>query len=344
MAKSFFIVLGNGFTIDFINAIHKNQEVDVRNLFSHGDCVPWPADNEPGFLSHKRCTHLWQLGARPNMGSEEAMALIEDIITCANMASNSKSVSRYLSSSYIQAYQELTAYLKYLFVYYNKKISDADIEGLVDWGWYRLFNKLNNSPDCDKVTIVTYNYDIWLERILMSAGINFEVLGVTNGKYNSQESSKFNIIKPHGSISFAYRKPIDASSFQVTSKTRELTNGNLSDYTVDYDGLENVYMFNAMIPPAGDSSRIESSWAGELRKLALQEAEMLNYGDEFIMCGISYWHVDRQEIDELLIAINSDINVKIINPSPPTTLSAVLTSLFDNHITYQNSSVLGGMY
>ncbi|EIJ78331.1 hypothetical protein PB1_12254 [Bacillus methanolicus PB1] len=278
------------------------------------------------------------------MKLKDAVNLIEDIITCANKASNSNTANRYLASSYIQAYQELTNYLKYLFVYYNKKVSDDEIKSLKEWGWYKLFKKLNESPDCDKVTIVTYNYDIWLERILANADINFEVLGVSNGKYNPNEAYKFNIIKPHGSISFAYRKPIDASAFQITSKTRELTNGNLSDYTVNYDGLENVYMFNAMIPPAGDSSRIESSWAYELRKLALEEAKSLNYGDEFLLCGISYWHVDRQEIDELLISINPEINVKMINPNPPTTLSAVLTSLFDNHITYKNSSVLGEMY
>ncbi len=338
--KNYFILLGNGFTIDFISFLKKSNSIDVGNLFSYGDCVPWPADNEPGFLSYKRCPNLWHLGARPNMSKDASIALIEDIISCANTASSAG--NRHLDSKYIQAYQELQAYLKYLFIFYNKKITDHEISNSIeDWGWCKLFNKLNTSPDCGSVTIVTLNYDIWLERILISQDINFNISGFTDGVYNPERSYKFNIIKPHGSISFSYRAPIDPSSYIITSTQRDLTNGTLTDYYINYSQLDNIYMFNAMIPPAGDSLRINTSWAYELRKIAIEEAKKLTYADEFIMCGISYWHVDRAEIDELLININADINVKTVNPSTPSVLNAVLTSLFNRHIGYNNSDILG---
>lgn len=108
MAKSFFILLGNGFTIDFINQLDKGDQIDVTNLFLYGDCVPWPGDNEPGFLSHKRCPNLWRLGARPNMRQKDAQRLIEDIITCANIATQSEYTQRHVDDTYIFAYQELT--------------------------------------------------------------------------------------------------------------------------------------------------------------------------------------------------------------------------------------------
>jgi hypothetical protein len=90
MAKNLILILGNGFTIDFIKQLGKEKEIDARNLFSKGDKVPWVSDNEPGFLSYKRCPNLWNLGARTNNSIESSISLIEDIITCAHLYSNRK--------------------------------------------------------------------------------------------------------------------------------------------------------------------------------------------------------------------------------------------------------------
>ncbi|MFJ7858950.1 hypothetical protein ACIQZM_13745 [Peribacillus sp. NPDC097206] len=342
--KDFYFILGNGFTIDFLTTLEKKEEdIDVVNLFSHGDRVPYPKDQEPGFLSNKRCPNLWALGARPHMDKDAAMALIEDIITCANMANSAK--ERQLSSTYVQAYQELSAYLKYLFVYYNKKISDEEIQNkLTNWGWLQLLKKLNDSTKCNSITIVTLNYDIWLERILINHNINFEIGGLPNGVYNPEETTKIKIIKPHGSISFSFGSTIEASQYKVTSTTRELVNGKLHDYKVNYENLENIYMFNAIIPPAGDSQRLANSdWSGELRTLAVEKAKTLNYSAELFLSGISYWHVDRAELDEILTRVDERVNVKLINPRPSNTLSAVLTSLFSNHVIYKSSNILGDL-
>lgn len=36
------IILGNGFSIDFIDHIEKSEIIDVKNLFHLGEKVPWP--------------------------------------------------------------------------------------------------------------------------------------------------------------------------------------------------------------------------------------------------------------------------------------------------------------
>ncbi|RKQ21593.1 hypothetical protein D3797_017530 [Bacillus subtilis] len=344
--RDYYILLGNGFTIDFLRHLNINEDtINVSNLFSHGDRVPYPMDKEPGFLSFKRCPHLWSLGARPYMNDSAAIALIEDIITCANIASSAK--ARHLSSEYIRAYQELTSYLKYLFVYFNDKISDHKIsEELQGWGWLELLKKLSTSENCRKITIVTLNYDIWLERILINHNINFEVAGFVNGVYNNQSPAKIKIIKPHGSISFAFKESIEPARFQISTSSRDLTNGKLADYRIINEDLNNIYMVNALIPPAGDSGRLTTTdnWAAELRKLAIESARELKYSDEVLISGISYWHVDRLEIDDILTNIHSDVNVKLINPYPSSTLSAVLTSLFEKNVIYRSSSILGDLY
>ena len=62
--------------------------------------------------------------------------------------------------------------------------------------------------------------------------------------------------------------------------------------------------------------------------------------DEIIVCGLSYWHVDRAELDSMLVAGNNSITVRMINPAPTRALDAVLTSMFDNYISYSSSQVL----
>ena len=53
-----------------------------------------------------------------------------------------------------------------------------------------------------------------------------------------------------------------------------------------------------------------------------------------VVCGLSYWHVDRREIDDLLMNVSDQVNLTFVNPSPPETFDAVLTSLFDNYEHY----------
>ncbi|OMF43344.1 hypothetical protein [Paenibacillus amylolyticus] len=322
--------------------------IDVLNLFAHGDTVRYPKDNEPGFLSYKYCKNLWNLGARPNMTYDASIELIEALVTCANTASI---INRRFDTVYLQAYQELTTYLKYLFVEYNSRITDDEINSQVaTWGWAILLKKLVNLPSTSKITIITYNYDIWLERVLIACGINFELVGVKNGKYISGEDSKIQIIKPHGSISFSYKEPIESDRFLLTSAERDqIVVGKASDYTVNYDELEKIYIHNAMIPPAGDSLRIDSTdpandnWARLLRREAIAAAHELDYVDEMYICGISYWHVDRIEFDQILTSVKPKVKLRVVNPRPSNTFNAVLTGLFEAHITYNNSKVLGGI-
>jgi hypothetical protein len=348
LAKYLFF-FGNGFTIDFLSHMGKGKDdIDVLNLFAHGDTVIYPKDNEPGFLSYKHCKNLWNLGARPNMSYEHSIELIESLVTCANTAS---AVNRRFDTVYLQAYQELTTYLKYLFVEYNNRISDDEINQKIHtWGWAILLKKLDGLASTSKITIITYNYDIWLERVLIACGINFEVVGVRNGKYKPDEAAKIQIIKPHGSISFSYMDPIESHQFILTSAERDqMVVGKAEDYSVNYHELNNIYVHNAMIPPAGDSLRIDSresendNWARLLRREAIKAARELEYVDEMYICGISYWHVDRIEFDQILTSVQPKVKLRVVNPKPSSTFNAVLTGLFEAHITYNNSKVLGGI-
>jgi hypothetical protein len=171
--KDLFIILGNGFSIDFLNHLKVKDnlqqagEISLSNLFENGELVPWPGDDSPGFLSYKHCPNLWTLGARPNLDATKTINLIENIITCANTLNKQ---SRDVDSIYIRAYKELVTYLKALFIYYNKKINVPNID-LSDWGWCKYLVNATKNPEIEKIHIVTLNYDVWLERILKKNNI-----------------------------------------------------------------------------------------------------------------------------------------------------------------------------
>lgn len=322
-----------------LSHINKTESIDVINLFSKGNNVPWPADDSPGFLSYMHCQNLWNLGARPHMTSDEAKALIENVITCANMSAHS---NRQDNNIYTNAYKELTMYLRHLFVYYDSLVTNEELEtGIQQWGWFHYLKWLNDKADVEKVVFVTYNYDIWLERILTIAGIDFDIANA--GPEADRGSARFSIIKPHGSISFTHEKVLPKSSFQIKHEKSlmELLEGKVTEFKIRYTDLEANYPINPIIPPAGDSGRINCVWAKVLRDKAVEVAESLYEDSEVILCGISYWHVDRAEMDQILTSIEPNVTVKLINPKPPATLNAVLSTLFSNYLHYTSSSTLG---
>lgn len=194
------------------------------------------------------------------------MSLIEDIITCVNVhASAPKAKFASIGSTaspndiYLFAYKELSIYLRYLFIAYDNAVK-IDFKNLSDWPWYIIASDANNDPYIDEIWIVTYNYDIWLERVLNSAGIPFSISIIQN----PTPLPNIRILKPHGSISFAHHLTRDPAAFQI-AYDRELPDAPASEFKVTYDKLNQYYLVSAMIPPAGDSGRFNQRWANEIR-------------------------------------------------------------------------------
>lgn len=342
------MVLGNGFTIDFLNYINFSEKIDVSNLFKFGASVKWPADGNNGFLSYRYCPNLWTLGARPFLDKESTINLIDDIITCANVFASAGLDDRKKRrptpdqrNTYIFAYKELLQYLKYLFVHYNNCVEQIP-DNIIEWPWARYFKKLNDDPSIEEISIITLNYDIWLERLLRKLEIGFSF-----PTFESTRKSKIKIYKPHGSISFKHKSKLEHKEAFAIKYDYELLDGNVDDFTVSYSELDENYLITALIPPAGDSNRFNHSWAKKIREDVITNCKEFHSktssSDELIICGISYWHVDRNELDEIFTTLPENICVKVINPNMDRTLNAVITSLFNKYILYTDSNnLLGG--
>ena len=333
-----FLILGNGFTIDFINHIKKTNEIDVCNLFRFGECVPWPSDERKGFFSYKHCPNLWNLGGRTYMDTKECLILIEDIITCANMLKDKNALPNVPQRIYLCAYKELAQYLKALFIYYDKKISYKTAKtknNCQEWTWFKYISMMQKRSDIDKIHIITFNYDVWLERILTKFKIDFNISGFET------KDCKIQIYKPHGSISFQSKTEMGKDTYKINYDF-DIPNDGIDQFEIKYEDMSAFGSFNALIPPAGDSNRMAGcKWADTIRKSIDNALATVKEEDELILCGISYWHVDRSELDHYLCKIPMDIsNVSVINPAPPRALNAVLTTYFNNVINYTDSKHL----
>lgn len=336
--ESIYIILGNGFSIDLVHKMSKANEVDLSNLFRKGENVVYPKTKQKGFLSRKNTPDLWTLGARTYMKNEKSLQLITDVITCANVFNLSiekrPGESKDSNSVFVHAYSELSSYLRYLFIYYNSLINDADLKSILD-----KIELLNYIKQCKtnkkKIYIVTYNYDVLLERLLLLEGIDFDIYGFTN------KNADIIIFKPHGSISFSFKIKVQESSpYNIRDAISEAVSQNASDFEIKYNLGDDYPIVNAIIPPAGDSTRFSFGWIKEIRKGIEEITKNSTSKDEMILFGLSYWHVDRNEIDDILLSMDPLMEVKYIDPSPPTSFDAVLSSLFKNYVHYSNGELL----
>ena len=237
MGKTVCIVLGNGFSIDFLHFLSRQKgvsdcnKIDLANLFSQGADLKWPSNEHPGFLSKKYTPNLWDLGARPYLEKSDAMGIIEKIVTSVNVYALKGSNEIEPTQKYLKAYKELSSYLKFLFIDYNNRVSEIP-ESIENWPWAKFFQSLNEKSQIEEVILISYNYDIWLERVLQKLEIPFDLPPMTN----SEGAYKFKLFKPHGSISFKYKEDLPLSSFNINYQELK-TDCSAIDIRVQYEGL-----------------------------------------------------------------------------------------------------------
>lgn len=335
------LMLGNGFTIDLLSKMDKLDIIDPSDLFKYGDMVKWPATGEPGFLSARYCPNLWRLGARPGLNRTASYQIIEELITVINLYATlppetikkkNQASHTPLSNIYIYAYQELVSYLRELFIDYNEKVSSEDLRKL-ESGWRDYLMKLDKNENIERVDIITYNYDIYLERLLDLLNIRFDIPNISDG------NAKFKIYKPHGSISFLYEGYMSKDNYNI-QKELSLNNGDISKFECRHENLSLYMPLIPIIPPAGEAHRYAQNWANSIKESIEATMESYTPNDDFFICGISYWHVDRAEIDAIIRKINSDVNVRMINPGNVDGLSAILGMVFNSYVHHSSSEVL----
>lgn len=332
------LIAGNGLSMSMLHR-RPIESVDLSNLFAKGGDVTWPATGKPGFLSYEYCPNLWALGARQTVSSKVAYDVIEQTITAVNACCLADPATLE-DGIYIRAYKELVAYLRYLFVHYdcelqhNSFFTDPGVFEPLDW-----LLEAATKPDVTTIDVITFNYDAILERSLHAKRVPFAVPLLAD-----DASAKIKIHKPHGSITFCGRKPIDKTAFTINySGGARFTEGGISELEVRYDNLDGHFPLVGILPPAGESERYKHRWIRQIWDKALEAARSLGDNDLVVVYGLSYWHVDRREIDMLLSEVARKARVVSVNPSPNSQFEAVCCSLFRSYHSYASPKQLKRM-
>jgi hypothetical protein len=176
-----------------------------------------------------------------------------------------------------------------------------------------------------------------LERSLHEKGVNFSI-----PLLDERPGAKLRIHKPHGSITFCGTTAVDKSAFEISYNSR-FTEGGISKLKVQYTGLDQNFPLVGILPPAGDSERYRHRWIRQIWDKVIEAAQHLVEGDLVVLYGLSYWHVDRREIDMLLSKVSRKARVISVNPYPNPHFEAVCCSLFKMYHSYASSKQLGRM-
>lgn len=323
-------VLGNGFTIDLIkkltdsNLLNKNS-IDLKNLFSKGN--DFSLGTCDGYLSSNHCKCLSKLGVSTALKDDAAISFISNTVTSFNVycnwRNNNKNHYIYhpkIGNQYIQAYDELNMYLKRLFIYYNSLITDDMLNKLIKSNQISLLSHIKEAlRKDDSVKVITYNYDIFLERILSLSKIPFNLIG-----FNYDPDILVSVYKPHGSINFSCRCQLNKNSLY------ERLNISMDKLYIDKQlKLENS--FSALVAPFGDAYQNLTGWTTYLRE-EIKKIIISPSSDKVIIFGHSYNDIDRPEIDQILVKIPESTKIAYINPYPSDTFKYVLYTIFESPI------------
>lgn len=192
---------------------------------------------------------------------------------------------------------EARHFLAIAYSHFQLKVDSFDIEG---WPW---LTWIKNSK-AEFVGVVSFNYDLVIERALERAGLISRRFGIR------LEISGVPILKPHGSIDFEVEgivMPVGYPLQNVALKNffplRRLDKAELLQPRTEVD----------LVLPSEYSPQSSERWVAPGYQWFQEVGPSLT---QCIFMGLSYWHCDRPEINFLLDALHPDTKIIIANPYP----------------------------
>ena len=218
-------------------------------------------------------------------------------------------------------------------IYYNKLITDEELKRYIEENKNLITHISHIIDQKETVRIITYNYDIFLERMLKLKGLEFKIAAFDD----FIDSTPIVIFKPHGSISFESKtKRVKGQNFNCEKDPIASATEEIAKMENNFKIVEDNSNLNPIIPPAGAGDRVKHGWSVDIKSHINASLVKSSKDDVCIIYGISYDHVDRRELDDIITHIPWDINISYINPYPSSTFDMVLGSVFKNYSHYKD--------
>jgi hypothetical protein len=200
---------------------------------------------------------------------------------------------------------ELRHFLALAYSVFDTRVAAVPRRDLLSWGWSKYFDVIRDGLEI----VVSFNYDLVLERVFDELRIPFRRFGLTDERHGVP------ILKPHGSIDFESARSLGLTpTWPITIET-DLVDAPLMRLSAP--DREQARCHPELVPP-NEASRIANfQWVAPGFEKFRARADAL---DQIILLGHSYADVDRPEIDRLLSYVTTQSRVVIANRTPPEDL------------------------
>lgn len=213
--------------------------------------------------------------------------------------------------------------IRSLLTHYYSEISLQFICSLKsDWVWYRWFLACIKEIRC----IVSFNYDLIVE-ILLSEFCNFNY--VIHSDWSSGVAPF--VFKPHGSVNYVFGNDISISFKNPPHKRKFHAAFHQIDVPLSIIPVEQLRERrlepDIVLPTEASRIRDFQNHIDPGYKFIKHEA---SNATRCLIIGLSYWDCDRPEINEILGALSSRVEVVVCNPYPSSDLLDFLSFRFPN--------------
>jgi hypothetical protein len=188
---------------------------------------------------------------------------------------------------------------------------EVDKLNLGDWRWTLFLRSLRSRLRA----VVSFNYELVLERLLAHSGVVFGRVGIDT-------NYQVMLLKPHGSIDSALHPkiiqapvgyPLANCIDRNDAPIARLVPGQWLQPRLEVD----------IVLPMEQSPYLPFQWVRPGYEMFARLGDKL---DCLVLAGLSYWGVDRPEINYLLDCLSPRSRIVVVNPHPDPELMARLAS------------------
>ncbi|WMX58096.1 SIR2 family protein [Peribacillus sp. R9-11] len=283
----FGILVGNGFTTDFVSQYKMDSSLPIRNFKNRH------VKKRYGFI-------------------KKLPAIQTDLLTIKNRDYNA--ISKYIvrNKNDVTKLHQLKTFLALSYSAFQEQV---DLFDMTEWKWSNWLQQNREGLSC----AVSLNYDLVLEKALNIADIPYSRVGSDENPIGTP------IYKPHGSIDFDLSSKFISIPFEGRWPPNLIHNNDGGIVTViPKEDFHQPRVQADIVPPSMHNINQNLRWVRGLYNNYLEKASQL---DAFVIIGSSYWEVDRPEINFFLEKLPQTAKVYISNPEPDRDLVKKIRSL-----------------
>lgn len=312
MTGKFAILVGNGFTKDFLK-YHGNEFDSSMPLWN---------------FSNELISYNTYIDFMPSIKNELINSKKDDFLQIE------KFIRKY--GKYGNNEKEFGHLRQFLALSYSELQLQTDKYTYENWKW---FNWLDTNKT-NLIGAISLNYDLTLERALQKTKTAF----FRSGTIERREGIP--VLKPHGSIDFDFNNPnklVYLGDIPLY-KHYKFRLERLTTLRNDFGPL-NVLKKQELLFPRFEADIIPPSMGNfqlDLRWVKQQQIDFLNFSksiEKFVIVGSSYWDVDRPEIDFYLNNLSKKCKVYISCDKLPVPLIKKVYSLGLEHQVFNFKKV-----